>query len=279
MIDIEPAVFARNHRHYLEEATELATADAARLITFRSAATWRKASLALESHGTIPVYFAAVGGGPKVEFVADLVSVQLNPRREDPETRRYLEFSLPSTASEGLWEEYEKSAQTLYVIKRSRRLLAPFPMTQLVKVSDSKPIAANYGYSYSVVYRDGLNPDGTEVLPGEVEDPGRYWEGATRRVSVTAYERNSAARRACLRHHGNDCAACGFNFERTYGRLGKGFIHVHHLVALAEVDGSYEIDAAVDLVPVCPNCHAMLHRKDPALSVRQLRELLRANPR
>ena len=54
---------------------------------------------------------------------------------------------------------------------------------------------------------------------------------------------------------------CEFNFEAFYGERGKGFIHVHHLSSLAEIGQEYEVDPVNDLRPVCPNCHAMLHRK------------------
>ncbi|MDA0666950.1 MAG: HNH endonuclease [Planctomycetota bacterium] len=52
---------------------------------------------------------------------------------------------------------------------------------------------------------------------------------------------------------------CGFSFEKTYGEKAKGYIHVHHLVPLAEVGASYEVDPAKDLRPVCPNCHSVIH--------------------
>ena len=50
------------------------------------------------------------------------------------------------------------------------------------------------------------------------------------------------------------------DFENMYGELGKGFIHVHHIVPISMIGKEYKIDPIKDLVPVCPNCHAMLHR-------------------
>ena len=50
------------------------------------------------------------------------------------------------------------------------------------------------------------------------------------------------------------------DFEETYGELGRGFIHVHHLVPISSIGKTYQIDPINDLAPVCPNCHAMLHR-------------------
>jgi hypothetical protein len=55
---------------------------------------------------------------------------------------------------------------------------------------------------------------------------------------------------------------------------GRGFIHVHHLQPLSEAGGGETTDPEKDLVPVCPNCHYMLHRGDNLLSPEELRELL-----
>jgi len=70
---------------------------------------------------------------------------------------------------------------------------------------------------------------------------------------------------------------CGFSFESAYGELGRDYIHVHHVLPLAEVNEEYEVDPIRDLRPVCPNCHAMLHRKSPALSVDELKEQISPN--
>jgi 5-methylcytosine-specific restriction protein A len=67
---------------------------------------------------------------------------------------------------------------------------------------------------------------------------------------------------------------CGFNFEKVYGALGKDFIHVHHLVPVTSLRGEREVDPVADLVPVCPNCHAMVHQVTPPLEIDQLRNLL-----
>jgi predicted HNH restriction endonuclease len=66
--------------------------------------------------------------------------------------------------------------------------------------------------------------------------------------------------------------ACGFNFEAQYGELGKGFIHVHHNKPISEM-GPTRINPYSDLSVLCPNCHAMIHRKkDRTLSVEELKE-------
>ena len=114
------------------------------------------------------------------------------------------------------------------------------------------------------------------TLPEELENDERFVEGAAKTVHVNAYERNPAARAKCLAHHGYACAVCSFNFESAYGELGKNYIHVHHIVALAEIKGEYVVDPINDLVPVCPNCHAMIHVTRPCLSIEQLKNHLAA---
>lgn len=100
------------------------------------------------------------------------------------------------------------------------------------------------------------------------------FEGAVRRIPVNAFERNQTARAICIRHHGVICKVCGFDFERVYGTIGKGFVHVHHLIDLCEIGRMYQVDPVNDLVPVCPNCHAMLHTRRPAMRLKELRDII-----
>jgi hypothetical protein len=112
------------------------------------------------------------------------------------------------------------------------------------------------------------------LFPNELESGGTYTEGARKQVVVNAFERDPKARKACLDHHGYDCAVCNFNFEARYGDRGKDFIHVHHLKPMSLTDGEYELSPVTDLRPVCPNCHAMLHRGEKVLSIEELRDIL-----
>ena len=112
------------------------------------------------------------------------------------------------------------------------------------------------------------------LYPDELKTGHKYFEGARKTVRVNAYERDAKARKACIDHYKTSCVVCGFNFEAKYGAVGKGFIHVHHLNPLALTDGEYELDPIADLRPVCPNCHAMLHRPEKLLSIKELQAAL-----
>jgi 5-methylcytosine-specific restriction protein A len=104
-----------------------------------------------------------------------------------------------------------------------------------------------------------------------------FIEGKSKEVTQTRYERNPQARKACLKHHGYSCKICEFNFEKVFGEIGRGFIHVHHINAIAGIGKEYIIDPESDLIPVCPNCHSMLHARRPAFTVDEIREIVKTN--
>ena len=88
-----------------------------------------------------------------------------------------------------------------------------------------------------------------------------YIEGALEEVFNNKYERNQQARQKCIEHYGTKCQICGFDFTKTYGKEFEGKIHVHHRVPLHEIKKEYVVDPIKDLIPVCPNCHMILHSK------------------
>lgn len=105
-------------------------------------------------------------------------------------------------------------------------------------------------------------------LPGVVE-------GARTQISVNAYERDPTAKPRCVKRWGAACVVCGFDFGAAYGPLGEGFIHVHHLKPVHTIGKEYVLNPEEDLRPVCPNCHAMLHRRKVVLSIEELQKQLR----
>lgn len=111
--------------------------------------------------------------------------------------------------------------------------------------------------------------------PDDIISPDSYIEGAKKTVTVNSFERDAKARRACIDYHGLSCKCCGFNFGHVYGEHGEGFIHVHHVKPLHSIGEEYEVDPVQDLIPLCPNCHSMIHRRNSLLSVDELIKKIR----
>lgn len=189
------------------------------------------------------------------------------------------------------WDE-ERSGKALYVKSRFDALLDPekdgvLPLgslrdgplgsvnwrTQSSGISVAPTAAAELERRWSVFLEQrGQSP---MAIPEEIPTPALYFEGASRTVAVNAYERDPRARKACIEHHGTTCAVCGIDFGVVYGERGRGFIHVHHVVPLAKVGKGYVVNPVKDLRPVCPNCHAILHRGADVLSVQELRDIIK----
>ena len=111
-------------------------------------------------------------------------------------------------------------------------------------------------------------------LSNEVSHAEQLFEGAVRYDTVKAYERDTKARTRCIEAHGAVCVVCGFDFGINYGASAAGFIHVHHIRALASIGKQYEVNPTEDLRPVCPNCHAVIHMTNPPRTIEQVRAML-----
>lgn len=122
--------------------------------------------------------------------------------------------------------------------------------------------------------RHDMLVESTSLWPDDLHEDQQYFEGLALATAVNRYERSPEARAACISHYGCVCQVCRADFGKRYGELGFGFIHVHHVVPISSIDSEYLVDPVTDLVPVCPNCHAMLHRHNPPLSIERLRALL-----
>lgn len=113
-----------------------------------------------------------------------------------------------------------------------------------------------------------------DILNGANET---FCEGKSKDVMQTRYERNPEARKRCLLHYGYSCKVCSFNFEDHFGEVGKGYIHVHHINQISEIRKEYNINPIKDLIPVCPNCHVMIHSKRPAFTIEEIKAIIATN--
>ena len=98
-------------------------------------------------------------------------------------------------------------------------------------------------------------------------------EGAVRRVELNAYERSPKARQQCINYYGPRCFICQMTFDEMYGPQAHGLIHVHHLTAFSG-KRRRKTDPIKDLRPLCPNCHLVVHRREPPYSIADVRRML-----
>lgn len=103
-------------------------------------------------------------------------------------------------------------------------------------------------------------------------------EGEKKSRFTSYYERDPNLRKKAIQYHGTTCYACGFNFEEFYGEYAKDYIHIHHTKPLFEAEGEQEVDPIKDLIPVCANCHSVIHRrKNETKSLEEIKEMIKLN--
>lgn len=69
------------------------------------------------------------------------------------------------------------------------------------------------------------------------------------------------------------CQVCGFDFEKTYGQIGKDFIEGHHTIAVSDMTSEHKTKVE-DIAMLCSNCHRMVHKKRPWLTMKDLNKLV-----
>ena len=122
--------------------------------------------------------------------------------------------------------------------------------------------------------------EGMEYIPPALqlsqkkEEYRIYYEGNPVSVNLTRYERDRSARDECLRHYGHCCIICGLDFDKTYGEIANGMIHVHHLIPIGDIGMNYVVDPVRDMRPVCPNCHSVIHKRNPPFKVDEVKNML-----
>lgn len=125
-----------------------------------------------------------------------------------------------------------------------------------------------------ISYDDSKLPEEMDEEEGEP-----IIEGAKRTITVNSYERDPRAKKKCkeyyLKRDGRvTCQICGFDFGKVYGPEYDNMIHVHHIVPVSEIGEEYVVDPVKDLIPVCPNCHMVLHA-GAGITIEELKERLK----
>ena len=113
-----------------------------------------------------------------------------------------------------------------------------------------------------------------EVVENTESEVFGYPEGTVISVKANRYERDKRNRAAAIAIHGTACKGCGLDMGMRYGSVASGYVEIHHVTPVSKLGAGYVIDPARDLVPLCPNCHAVVHRRNPPLTVSELQVLL-----
>jgi 5-methylcytosine-specific restriction protein A len=144
--------------------------------------------------------------------------------------------------------------------------------------NSTQQLVAHWGALTLSLALDLLDLEPINELSVAMSEGVRY-EGRELEVLSRRYERDRIARELCIAHFGYACVACSRVLADVYGIVAHQFIHVHHKNPLSLKKSEAVVDPVHDLVPVCPNCHAMLHQKSPPYSVEELREMLKRQAR
>jgi hypothetical protein len=170
-----------------------------------------------------------------------------------------------------------------YPVKYTTRLMAEIAGT---------PIPSDNASFNSIVAKDHLINMGYTVIrkeewdsiPAQIQDEddeSAFAEGTESYRKHRHLERDAAiARRAKEQRLATDgkleCECCGMDFAKVYGHRGFGFIEAHHTTPVSKLNGTVKTKIS-DLVMICSNCHKIIHRVKPMLTVGELRDLILAN--
>lgn len=140
------------------------------------------------------------------------------------------------------------------------------------------PVYSQFDIHYEAIKEYVILFSGLIVAMTDFEKPdfeGGFVEGTSREVLSVQHERNPLNRAVCLRKKGYRCSVCGLDMGERYGEIGRGYIEVHHAVPVSTYTVAKKIDPEKELFPLCPNCHAMVHRRNPPYSIEELKEILK----
>lgn len=224
----------------------------------------------LDDNGRLPVPIYLVSGqyGSTATAAAELVKVEYRDELP-PTTPRLLEELLPAT------DDRVYATNLLYLAHGRSLLDAPLAVESFVKASDDRPLLPGR-WPAVVCYEHEearvLKPATRSSLSG----PQEAVEGHRRLLLVHHRQREQGLRKAKIRATLDaagrlkcEVPGCSFDFEEIYGELGKDYAEVHHLSPLA-ASAAPRRTSLNDLVIVCANCHAMIHRDGESRSLQEI---------
>lgn len=83
-------------------------------------------------------------------------------------------------------------------------------------------------------------------------------------------------KKECIDYYGAICDICGFDFGYTYGEAFEQCIDVHNQNSVEGEEILPTTHPTEDLIPICHNCHHIIHSTVPAISVEKMRKMVKA---
>lgn len=204
-----------------------------------------------------------------------------NIARKDSANNSYKIVSISPELRVVFQQKFERSYRYLkneFAMKSTQKLKKvivklPEELEQyLLFYETGKPFEYRIDFENFVLNDEEIKQIEEEVYAQRIEG-NLIREGLSKRFLTNRYERNAQNRLKAIQEHGISCIVCGFNFEKVYGELGKDFIEIHHAVPISQT-GEIFIDPVKDLVPLCANCHRMIHRKhEETLTIKELKAI------
>ena len=192
--------------------------------------------------------------------------------------------SAVDSASESRWQEISaatRSFEKLGIELKINRNGRPLDETKHYAQADA------FSVDGRLVHPTSLEQDSAKLLKilvelfSEIVTAGLGWkdshfdlEGAKGVRASNFYERSPLSRRLAIEIHGVTCAACNFNFSNKYGPIGDGVVEIHHRIPVHLMQVEAVVDPRTDLVPLCSNCHTMVHKTDPPIAVEDLKRFV-----
>lgn len=215
---------------------------------------WRQGNAKFEIGDTVYIYCTLPLMMIQYKCIVDRIDLNSSQIRDDKEywfdENEYLKSLDGKFMTLRLIEQVSNNQMKLENLKLNGLKAAPQGPVKIREGNLLKYIETYFTDNYQI-----------DFFPDTVKEGETEYEGAKKSVIVNKYERSSKARENAVNFHGLNCLVCGLNFQVMYGKIGEDFIHIHHMVPIHGIGKNYKIDFKKDLIPVCPNCHAMLHRK------------------
>ncbi len=167
------------------------------------------------------------------------------------------------------------------IIKNIKRITNDYVPTSMTskprKVFNWILEGSDYAWSIETEIKEAISPQLADE-PKDLDDEETFPEGREKYRIHKSKERKQKLvalkkQKALSQDQNLPCNICGFSFKRQYGKIGDKFIEAHHILPLSQLreDTETKLD---DLILVCSNCHKMIHRRRPWLSVGEIKKLL-----